>query len=177
MSTRTKWLSFAVLALSIMVGILATLNVRHANERRRLYGPGGTFRCGIHLKQIGLALLLYTKGHDGHYPARLENLVSAGSLDARQLTCPWTKDSPAATLPDLEKPGHNSFVFLAARRVAGDVRDEDIVAHEPLSNHAGDGAMALFGDGHVEWLTPRGLKQTLARVRPAPAATTSVFQP
>jgi hypothetical protein len=171
MLSRTKWITFAVLALSATVGILATLNVRHANERRRLYGLGGTFRCAIHLKQIGLALLLYTKSRDGHYPAQLENLVSAGSIDALQLTCPWTKDSPAATLPDLEKPGHNSFVFLAAGRVGGDVRDEDIVAHEPLSNHAGDGAMALFGDGHVDWLTPRGLKETLARAQPAPATT------
>ncbi|MDQ3440821.1 MAG: hypothetical protein M3478_10780 [Planctomycetota bacterium] len=166
-----------------MLALVATVYMRHVSERRyvrersRLYGVGGGYRCGNHLQKIGTALLIHERDHGGRYPMQLEDLVKPDLLQPVCLTCPFTTDTPAANGAELARSGHNSFVFRAAGRVASEIRADEIVAHEPLTNHAGEGAMALCGDGHVEWLTPTGLTERLARDRATPAATTRATQP
>jgi prepilin-type processing-associated H-X9-DG protein len=159
---RVVVISLIIVAVFIVPALLFRNYVR---EQHSLYGPGGGYRCGTHLQQIGLALLLYAKDHEGRYPMRLEDLLVADGLQPDGLTCPLVSDTVA-----------NAFVFVAPGRVADEIRNDEIVVHEPPSNHDGDGASALFGDGHVEWLTTEGLRQSLApspSTRVTSATTTS----
>ena len=175
MKRRARWIaSVTVIAL---LALVATVYMRHISEqryveRRRLYGVGGGYRCGNHLQKIGIALLIHGRDHGGRYPMQLEDLVKPNLLQPVSLTCPFTTDMPAANEAELARGGHNSFVFRAAGRAASEIGADEIVVHEPLTNHAGEGAMALFGDGHVEWLTPMDLTKMLSR-DPAPSAATT----
>jgi prepilin-type processing-associated H-X9-DG protein len=148
MKRRAIIVPVIVLAL-LAVGV--TLYRNHLNEQRRLYSPGGSYRCSSNLQKIGIALLLYETGHQGRYPMRLEELLTPDGLQSSSLTCPFV--SP---------PVANAFIFTSPGRVAAEILANEIIAHEPLSNHNGNGAMALFGDGHVEWMTPAELRDRLA---------------
>jgi prepilin-type processing-associated H-X9-DG protein len=148
MKRRVVVISLIVVAL--IAGSVA-LYQHNLNERRQLYGPGGGYRCGTHLKQVGLALLLYGRAHQGRYPNALGDLVASADVPPSVLTCPFA--------PSL---GTDAFVFVAAGRMAEEIGSDEIVAHEPIGNHNGAGAMALFGDGHIKWMTPTELRQQLA---------------
>jgi prepilin-type processing-associated H-X9-DG protein len=175
MKRRARWI--VAVAVIAALALVATGYIHHVSERRdvsersRLYGVGGGYRCGNHLQKIGTALLIHARHHGGRYPMQLEDLVKPDLLQSVSLTCPFTTDTPASNTADLALSGHNSFVFRAAGRVASEIGADEIVVHEPLTNHAGEGAMALFGDGHVEWLTP--IELTKISRDPTPSAATT----
>jgi hypothetical protein len=138
----------AVLVVCGIIALLASIVMPVANRYRE---RASRDPCASNLRQLGQALLLYEMDHKGFWPLRLE----AAPLDVPPvvLTCIVA-----------EKP----FVFLRGGAVAGTLGENDVVAYEPAEYHDGRGGCALFGDGHVMWLTPEELKAAIAR----PVSTT-----
>ncbi|HEY8750398.1 MAG TPA: hypothetical protein VIM11_20610 [Tepidisphaeraceae bacterium] len=126
--------------------------------------------CTSHLKQIGVALILYSEGHDGNLPASLENLVSSfdTELSAEVLVCYTSGDTPAegagtALVANLARSGHNSYIYLGSGKKLADFGNDDVIAYDRPGNHGPDGVNILAGDGHTEWVTLPGLQEALAR--------------
>jgi hypothetical protein len=114
MKRRAIIVPVIVLAL-LAVGV--TLYRNHLNEQRRLYSPGGSYRCSSNLQKIGIALLLYETGHQGRYPMRLEELLTPDGLHGHvewmtpaelrdRLASPQTTRGTSSTAPTTsQSPG------------------------------------------------------------------------
>jgi prepilin-type processing-associated H-X9-DG protein len=82
-------------------------------------------------------------------PGNLEELIRSAGLPAEDLICEWD---------DARGGGHregglpSSFVYLGAG-MREKLAPEVIVIYESPGIHAPDGMNALFGDGHVEYVT------------------------
>ena len=60
--------------------------------------------------------------------------------------------------------GHLSYIYLGKEMNTKTISPDTIVAYEPLSNH-GDGSNVLFGDGHVEFVSPAAIRISKQRRR------------
>jgi prepilin-type processing-associated H-X9-DG protein len=143
------------LEVLVVIGIIGLLVSILLPSWRRWNQPSGRIPCPNHLRIVGQALLLYAQDHGGVWPQTLNELVATTDITSEVIHCDITK-----------KP----FVFVRPGAVANTVTAQDLVAYEPLDYHDGEGSNALFGDGHVSWLTPTDLKEALNR--PTTAATT-----
>ncbi|MGD2175486.1 MAG: hypothetical protein PVJ27_08790, partial [Candidatus Brocadiaceae bacterium] len=86
------------------------------------------------LHNLGLAMAMYTREHDGRYPPNLEALFPEGYLDDRDVLV-----SPV--------DGRSRVVY---RHPSPSAPAGEVVAYYPT--HATDGANVLFADGSVRWL-------------------------
>jgi prepilin-type processing-associated H-X9-DG protein len=157
---------------SPMLGVLAVAFAVFALVRLEESVRLGSNRvpCASNLRHIGLAVLLYAEANGGRLPASLEDLAIAGDITPETLICPESHDKPAmgkgtALATALKKPGHNSYIYLGTGRAAAEFGSGDLLAYDFPSNHGGVGVNALFGDGHVEYLSRTGLQTLLARTR------------
>jgi prepilin-type processing-associated H-X9-DG protein len=115
-------------------------------------------KCASNLRQMGMAIMLYSNDHKGDLPDRMGELVQAGYLKPEVFICPSSGD----LLPDAhgmkieelaEWIDHNSsYVYLGEGKKARDLGAEDILACEHGDNHNHDGMNVLYGDGHVEFV-------------------------
>lgn len=140
---KGMWLRLIILLLvgAAMVAIAVLSN--HREEQRLLEYPQ------VHnLKRVGEALDRYAAaGHD-RYPARLEDLVSAGYLDASSLAH-WNHGGPYLTFPAAGLP------------IAGDptrvIAYDGTVMNDPTAGYA----HVLFANGHVESISKEELQRRL----------------
>lgn len=103
--------------------------------------------CASNLKQIGLALFMYTLDHDGASPDALEDL--ARYLGKGVPKCPVTSSE------------YQYLVKGVGLKTV--VRPElTIVAYDATAAHRG-GRHALFFDAHVEWLPEEAFQDRLRR--------------
>jgi hypothetical protein len=135
-------------------------------------------KCPWHLSQIGLALYMYSKSHDGKLPPSLETLVTTSLLSPESLVCDLGPDTPAhgdgpALAADLARPGHDSYIYLGANKSSNDFGPDDIVAYDRPENHDNVGANIVTGDGHTEWLPLASLQDALTHRNPTSTQPTS----
>lgn len=142
------------LEILLLVVVLVLLFSILLPSWRRWNAKSGRLPCPNHLRIVGQALLLYAMDHGGVWPSTLDELVAASDITPEVIACDVTK-----------KP----FVFVRAGIRASDLGGEDLAAYELLEYHDGQGTNALFGDGHVAWLSPEELKAALARPVTGPA--------
>ncbi len=141
------------------------------------------------LRQIGQAILLYNHDYNGEYPATLGDLLAHEDMTPSEFVAPADdKNTPAtgddidAILANFNAGGHCSFIYAGKGLVAKDVPADAVICYEPLSLHEGQGIYLLFGDGHVEFMSPNYARAIIAAdasgVRPVrwpiPAATMPV---
>ena len=139
--------------------VLATLAIslwKFVSTGRR--GDGSPrLRCASNLVQVGQAILLYANDYHDQMPPDFAVLPSTEDIWTDVFTCPATDDvktsatQPAAIRADFAAGGHCSYVYVDGYATYSTLAPTDVVAFEPLANH-GDGANALFGDGHVEFV-------------------------
>ncbi len=168
-----RTLSVTAFASAVM-GTAMTLNLIRA-ERQGV----NALKCPWHLSQIGLALTLYSQSHDARLPPTLETLVTATLLSPESLVCDHTADTPArgqgpALADDLARPGHDSYIYLAADRKLEEFGPDDILAYDRPENHNNEGVNILAADGHAEWIPLPALHEALTRRKPAPTQPTPV---
>jgi prepilin-type processing-associated H-X9-DG protein len=166
---RLVYLLLAILGLLLAASIiLPTLN----RYRRRQYAEA----TAMNLHQIGLGILIYCNENHGNFPDSLATLVAHTQLSPKCLVDFDSDDTPAKgstaaeIAAQLAKPGHQTFIYLGAGLTDKTADDLQIIAYEPLTVHE-NGADALFGDGHCEWLTPDQLKKALSHPPTTQAAT------
>jgi len=137
-----------IIALIISIGLPALQRARQ---------PSGRVPCASNIRTVGQALLLYSMEHDGRYPQKLDQLLSAG-ISKEVLSCAVT---------------HQPTIFIAPGAIERELTADQIVAYEPLSAHDNEGSYILFGDGHVEWQTREGLNIGLAHTATRAATRTT----
>lgn len=143
------WLSIGLLSLVLVTIFLPSENGRHFSPR---------LKSANNLKQIGLAIQLYTKENGGHYPDTFGTLLRNEDITASVFVSPGSKDTPAtgATPEDivanLTDGGHLSYVYLG-RGLTTTTPGNVVVAYENPSIWT-TGANVLYADGHVEFQPP-----------------------
>jgi prepilin-type processing-associated H-X9-DG protein len=129
-----------VAGLLIGVTLLVSLALPAFNPPRKGRAPRAW--CMSYLRQIGLAIDLYADEHGGKIPRRFDDLNPYATHLDKLLICPAAKDT-----------NHPSYqILLAGHQWKSIETTNAIVVTEPLSNH-GSGRNALYGDGHVAWLS------------------------
>jgi prepilin-type processing-associated H-X9-DG protein len=142
------WAGYALLMASILVPSLG-----------RARETANRVKCAANMRQIGLAILLYSNENRGAYPPRLEDLLLTQDITSQAFVCPSTPDTPApGTSPqtfaqNLSTGGHLSYVYVGADMTNTTASPATIVLYEAMTNHANDGMNVLYGDGHVEFQT------------------------
>jgi len=177
---RMRWTMaiLAVVVLMFVAGIGATGVAHQAAWLARSGQPMFEYRtretanrvkCASNLKQIGLALLLYSQDNGGRLPDSMFELLEHVDITPELFCCPSALEdkAPGATTQEwiehLRKGRHNSYVYHG-RGLTLPQPDDVPIACEPLGNHDGDGMNILFGDGHVEFLIPSAAEQALRKL-------------
>ena len=125
----------------IMIPIMAAMllpALAAAREKAR------TVACMSNLKQIGMAISLYSAEHEGVIPKDFNNLRPYASDLDRLLICPSTKDRST--------PSYR--ILLGGQKWNDQGIWKEIAVTELATNHR-FGYNALYGDGHVEFLRER----------------------
>ena len=111
------------------------------------------------LLQIGHAIVLYTKDHQGEYPDTFQTILLTQDLPGilfvslMRSETPANGPTPQAIANQMAAGGHVSYIYLGRGLSVNTVTPNTILAYEMIP-HAGGGTNVLFGDGHVEWVGP-----------------------
>jgi competence protein ComGC len=98
--------------------------------------------CANNLRELGLALYIYAREHEGKFPPALKTLYDERYLsDERLLNCPST-----ATTGSIESPDY----FYTPELSIKDSSDNMLVWGK-ARNHAGRGKNVLYLNGAVVW--------------------------
>jgi prepilin-type processing-associated H-X9-DG protein len=107
------------------------------------------------MRQIGQAMMLYSNENKGKFPPDLATLTKTQDLSPEMMKSPF---GPAKDGTDIVLLHYGNTNPMAGN-LAG--ANEVIVAYDKAALEQGEGANALFADGHVDWLTPEALKKGL----------------
>ncbi|HEV2296155.1 MAG TPA: DUF4190 domain-containing protein [Tepidisphaeraceae bacterium] len=130
-------------------------------------------KCASNMRQIGLAVMLYSNEHAGAYPDTIEKLLLTQDITGEVFVCPSTNHTKATgntaqeIVDDMAAGGHLSYVYVGkgmTNSIPMDVAQVTVVAYEPLSNHNSAGANMLFADGHVEFIPKAQAVQMIKQV-------------
>jgi prepilin-type processing-associated H-X9-DG protein len=102
-------------------------------------------------------------------------------VTAEIFICPDTSDQRAvgpttqALVQAFHKPGHNSYVYVAAGAADQSHSSTFVLVYEPVGLH-GPGMNVLYGDGHVGWVAQAEASRVIAELQagfnpPRPPAT------
>ena len=156
--TRNKWIvgGIASVAGALLLGSALLPTLCRARE------PANRVKCASNLKQIGQAMLLYANENRGAYPDSIVTLLRTQDLVTDVLTCPSGNAEKAASVDALAAglTERNCSYLYYGDGVTRDAPADAVVMIERPDDHDGDGANALFADGHVEFLAT-------SRTRPA----------
>lgn len=110
--------------------------IKFSNERM------DKVQCANNLREIGLAMYIYAREHDGRFPPSIEKLYEENYLgDRRTVDCPASSTQGAPDAPDyIYTPG------LSARD-----RSDLVLVRDSKGNHAKGGGNVLYVDGTVDW--------------------------
>ena len=146
--------------------------------------PAHRIRCASRLKQIGLALQMYSNDHGNILPPSFDEIILHSDVEPEVFNCPHTNDTPAAgstpaeRVRDFKNPGHCSYFYATGSVPMASMTPAHVLAYEPLANNDGDGINALMGDGHTEWISKHQATHVIAELqagfnppRPMPAAS------
>jgi len=132
----------------LLVGVMLP-SLNHARE------AANRVKCASNLKQIGMAIMLYSNENHGAYPPDLGTLVKTEDIRPAVFVCP-TSGTPVPpgnlTLDQAADwvNANSSYVYVGAGLKAG-ADPAIVVAYEKDENHR-DGMNILFADGHVDWV-------------------------
>jgi hypothetical protein len=140
------WIDSPIVWLAL--GIPTLSDSADADDRARSLG---------NLRQIGQSITLYANDNKGKFPPDLATLIKSQDLSPDLLKSPYGPakggvDIVLAPVADLDLTKLQSAATT-------------LVAYDQAALEQGDGAVALYADGHCEWVTPEALKKSLEEAR------------
>ncbi len=100
-------------------------------------------RCTSNLKQLGLALHMYSLDHNGALPESLGALLAPD----------YPSGSEALECPGHRIAGTGPASYIYVRGLPGEETQPSIIAYDASPDHHGGGRNVLFADGHVGYHT------------------------
>lgn len=98
--------------------------------------------CANNLRQLGLAMYIYAKEHEGVFPPALDTLYAEEYLgDEKVMDCPASKDVGTLKDPD--------YIYTGGLSVKDDFMS--VLIKDRSRNHAAGGKNVLRVNGSVEW--------------------------
>ena len=127
-----------LLVLAVVVVIIGLLlPVIQYNNRRM-----ERIACANNLRQIGLALYIYAKEHEGVFPPSLKVLYDEQYLaDKRLMDCPASRETGSPDSPD--------YIYTAGLSVRSSSLEP--LVRDKAKNHARKGTNVLYVNGEVGW--------------------------
>jgi hypothetical protein len=167
-------LALALVALGLLSFPAGRLVVAHQTERywAGRYEREALNRCVSHLRQLGLACLIYAAepGNNGRFPDSLD-LLDDTYMQPSDFVCPFTNIVPPQSLPNRHfppgfrsTPGNVSYIYLGRGLTTGTVNANTILAYDRPSNHAARGLdlCVLYADGRAQFIPPADLQKLIA---------------
>lgn len=124
----------------------------------RARGSACKAACLSNLKQIGLALHMYTQDYNGKFPDDISVLCPDYISTAKIFKCPGDK-----TISEIKEVNHGtqiSYVYIKGL-TEKDSSDSIMVYDASPDNHDGEGRNVLFLDGHVRWYAEKEFQELL----------------
>ncbi|MDB5318620.1 MAG: hypothetical protein JWN40_251 [Phycisphaerales bacterium] len=118
-------------------------------------GDADRTTSAANLRQVGQAIMLYSNENKGKFPPDLATLTKTQDLPQEAIKSPF---GPAKGGTDIILLQYGAVNPMTGNQPGS---AEIIVAYDQAALEQGDGANALFGDGHVAWLAPDVLKRAL----------------
>jgi prepilin-type processing-associated H-X9-DG protein len=133
-------------------------------------------KCASNLRQISMAIIMYTNANRGFVPPDLDALMPFFGTPqgaAAVCTCP---DAAAHGVPPATagKAMNYSYVYVQPtvpriNQIRGP--STTVAAYEPLANHGGRSVNVVFWDGHVELLEGAAAQTMVAQLLALQAAS------
>ena len=96
--------------------------------------------CANNLRELGLALYIYAREHDGKFPPKLKTLYEERYLaDERLMDCPATRKTGTLEDPD--------YIYTAG--LSAKMPSEEALLRDKSKNHPGKGKNVLYLNGAV----------------------------
>jgi prepilin-type processing-associated H-X9-DG protein len=171
--TRGRGRGFAITGLVLgVVGLALFAAVAPVAIARGKEGANRV-KCGSNLRQIGMAMLMYSNENRGAYPPTLNELLLTQDISSDVCVCPSTSDkappspyanpNPSRRQFDLTPGKHLSYVYLG-KGMTNTAGALTVLVYEPLADHR-EGSNVLFGDGRVEFIPKPVMDKVLAELQ------------
>ncbi|MGB2661637.1 MAG: type II secretion system protein [Candidatus Omnitrophota bacterium] len=98
--------------------------------------------CAGNLRELGLALYIYAREHEGRFPGKVKTLYDEGYLsDEKLLDCPSTRETGSLESPD--------YIYAAGLTIKSP--SQEALVWDKAKNHEGKGRNVLYLNGVVAW--------------------------
>ena len=125
-----------VFVIVILIGALMLPLIRYSQIRME------RIRCANNLREIGLAMYIYAREHDGSFPPGLSTLYEEKYLaDGTLMDCPGTSRTGTPEGPE--------YIYTAGLSVRSP--SLAFLARDSSGNHGEKGGNVLYVNGAVEW--------------------------
>jgi general secretion pathway protein G len=138
-------------------------------------------QCLANLKQISLAISLYSFDHDGKYPPDLGTLLVAEKLNLPVFICPsagsslpphWQTMAPKEQADWVN--AHTDYVYLGKKSGLGRDNGGEPLVYDRDDDHDGAGMNVLFTDLSVQFLSLDAVHQRIGPKAGAERTTTRI---
>src|SRR5688572_25261713 len=137
----------SVSAVSILLtGCMISILLPSLNRARE---TANRVKCASHMRQIGQALLLYANDNRRVYPPDFPPLLLPQATSSEFFDCPCstsTRAHPTSSVRQQSAVRHQHCSYHYLPGLTYHASAQPVIAYEPLTNRAGDGANFLCGD-------------------------------
>ena len=157
MTWRRTTPAFTLIELLVVIGIITILISILLPSLNRARETANRVKSAANLRQMGLGMLLYSNDNKGKFPpdnATLKKYMAETGVNVNEVF-----KSPLGS-----GPGGEDYVYLYYEGLNNAASAEVIVAYDAaaLNRRDGrDGTNLLFADGHVEWQSVAGIRQSM----------------
>ena len=111
-------------------------------------------KSATNLRQLGLAIQLYSNENKGKFPPDLATVVKTQDITQEVIKSPF---GPAKDGNDIVLVSYGAVNPAANPGGAAEI----IIAYDQAALEQGEGTNALYADGHVDWIAPELFKKAL----------------
>ncbi len=166
-------LSLVLLPVMLLLGSILLPSLAKARELAK------RSVCTANLLGFAKGMEIYANQYGGQYPPDVEALLTSGLAQPTMFACPsgspdvdYTapqyKYTPGQPIPPkLKEVMHSCYQYIPGQ--TSNTNPGNVLMYEKKECHSGEGGNVLFGDDHVEWITPYSkveqlVKKTQARL-------------